>query len=232
MNIKEKLFRVQQELKAPKGNRNDFGGFNYRSCEDIQEAVKPILQEVKAVLVLSDDIVSMGNRFYIRATAKLCDIESDDEISNTAYARECESKPKMDTAQITGSCSSYARKYALNGLLCIDDTKDPDSMDNSKQNKQAESKKMGPSGKKQGKPPEPKPEREEPWRESERKHFNQVPDDENITKEDWSVICRAGNNNAAIIQSALEMYGYTTPSQTLKKDLEGILETIAIMAAE
>lgn len=126
MNIQEKLFYIQQNLKAPKGQYNKFGDFHYRSCEDIQEAVKPILKEVKAVLLIGDEIIQIGSRFYIKATAALQDIESNEQIANTAFAREVEEKPKMDAAQVTGSCSSYARKYALNGLFCIDDAKDPD----------------------------------------------------------------------------------------------------------
>lgn len=126
MNISEKLLCIQQNLKAPKSQYNKFGDFYYRSCEDIQEAVKPILKEVKAILLIGDEIVQIGNRFYIKATATLQDTESPDRIINTAFARETEDKPKMDAAQVTGSCSSYARKYALNGLFCIDDAKDPD----------------------------------------------------------------------------------------------------------
>lgn len=127
MNVYEKLLKVQQNLKAPKNQYNKFGDFHYRSCEDIQEAVKPLLAEVKAVLLVSDEVVLIGSRFYIKATAVLQDTESTDCIANTAFARETEEKPKMDAAQITGSCSSYARKYALNGLFCIDDAKDPDT---------------------------------------------------------------------------------------------------------
>ena len=126
MKIEEKLWHIQQNLKAPKGQYNKFGDFHYRSCEDIQEAVKPLLKEVKAILLIGDEIVQIGDRFYIKATAALQDIESAERIVNTAYAREVEEKPKMDAAQVTGSCSSYARKYALNGLFCIDDSKDPD----------------------------------------------------------------------------------------------------------
>lgn len=127
MNVHEKLLQVQQKLKAPKGQYNKFGDFHYRSCEDIQEAVKPLLAEVKAVLLVSDEVLLIGNRFYIKATAVFQDTESQEQITNAAYARETEEKPKMDAAQITGSCSSYARKYALNGLFCIDDAKDPDT---------------------------------------------------------------------------------------------------------
>lgn len=130
MNVYEKLLYIQQNLKAPKGQYNSFGDYRYRSCEDIQEALKPLLAEVKAVLLLNDEIVQIGDRFYIKATACLQDAESTEKVTNTAYARETDTKPKMDAAQITGSCSSYARKYALNGLFCIDDAKDPDAMPN------------------------------------------------------------------------------------------------------
>ena len=134
MNIYEKLLYIQQHLKAPKGQYNEYGNFKYRSCEDIQEAVKPLLKDVRAVLLITDKVELIGERYYIVANVILQDTESDEHIINTAYARETDIKPKMDAAQITGSSSSYARKYALNGLFCIDDTKDPDSMDNSKNN--------------------------------------------------------------------------------------------------
>ena len=129
-SIYTKLLHIQQNLKALKNQYNEFGNYYYRSCEDIQEALKPLLVEEKVVLFLSDEVVCIGERYYIKASAILQDAESDERIINTAYAREPESKPKMDNAQITGSCSSYARKYALNGLFCIDDAKDPDTMDN------------------------------------------------------------------------------------------------------
>lgn len=129
-NIYIKLFYIQQNLKAPKNQYNEFSNYHYRSCEDIQEALKPLLQEMCTVLLLSDEVINIGDRYYIKASAILCDTESGEQIVNTAYAREPDSKPKMDNAQITGSCSSYARKYALNGLFCIDDAKDPDTMDN------------------------------------------------------------------------------------------------------
>lgn len=128
MTVQEKLLHIQQNLKAPKNQYNSFGDYHYRNCEDILEALKPLLAEVKAVILIHDDVVLIGDRFYVKATATLQDAESQDNISNTAYARETEQKPKMDAAQITGSCSSYARKYALNGLFCIDDSKDPDTM--------------------------------------------------------------------------------------------------------
>lgn len=128
MNINEKLLKIQIDLKAPKGQYNSFGKYKYRSCEDILEAVKPLLKENKCTLTIKDDMEQIGDRYYIKATAILADTESDNTIiTNTAYAREEESKKGMDGSQITGTASSYARKYALNGLFLIDDTKDADT---------------------------------------------------------------------------------------------------------
>ena len=123
-----KLARIQAELKAPKNQKNTFGGYNYRSCEDILEAVKPLLAKEGLVLTITDSIEMVGNRYYVKATATLTDGEK--EISTSAYAREAESRKGNDESQITGAASSYARKYTLNGLFCIDDTKDADTMDN------------------------------------------------------------------------------------------------------
>lgn len=117
-----KLSEIQQKLKAPKGQENKFGGYKYRSCEDILEAVKPLLGD--ATLTLTDDIVEIGGRIYVKATATFT---GEDTHTTTAFAREAETKRGMDESQITGSASSYARKYALNGLFCIDDTKDADA---------------------------------------------------------------------------------------------------------
>lgn len=127
VNIYEKLQRIQQKLKAPKSQYNIFGKYYYRNCEDIQEAVKPLLEEVGVVLTISDDIVMVGDRFYVKATAAITDCDTGSSISNTAYAREDTEIKGMQVSQITGSASSYARKYALNGLLCIDDNKDADT---------------------------------------------------------------------------------------------------------
>ena len=118
---------LQMELKAPKGQMNKFGGYRYRSCEDILEAVKPLLHKYGMVLTVSDDLMQFDSRYYICATATLRDTESSEFITNSAYAREAETKKGMDESQITGTASSYARKYALNGLFCIDDTKDADT---------------------------------------------------------------------------------------------------------
>jgi hypothetical protein len=125
MTILEKLVEIQSELKAPKSQYNNFGKYNYRNCEDILEAVKPLMKERGCVLVISDDIVAVGNRVYVKATATI--MHGENTISNTAFAREAETKKGMDESQITGAASSYARKYALNGLFAIDDTNDADS---------------------------------------------------------------------------------------------------------
>ena len=126
--IFSRLARVQTALIATKNRKNDFGKYNYRSCEDILQAVKPLLTDNDLTLTLSDEIIEISGRFYIKATATIYSTDFGEEsYSVTAYARESETKSGMDVAQITGSCSSYARKYALNGLFCIDDNKDIDS---------------------------------------------------------------------------------------------------------
>ena len=135
MNIYEKLLVIQSELKAPKNQKNTFGNYNYRSAEDILESVKPLCKEHGAVLTVSDSIEMIGDRFYIKATAKLTDIEKLESVENVAYAREELSKKGMDASQVTGATSSYARKYALNGLFAIDDTKDADTDEHAKQTK-------------------------------------------------------------------------------------------------
>lgn len=139
MSIYQKLIKVQEELRAPKGQYNNFGKYSYRSCEDILEAVKPLCSQHGLVLRLSDEVVNIGARYYVKATAKLTETEINEEIVNTAYAREEETKKGMDGSQITGTASSYARKYALNGLFCIDDTKDADTDEFTKQSKSVES---------------------------------------------------------------------------------------------
>lgn len=150
--LHKKLWTIQQTLNAPKNQRNNFGGYNYRSAEDILEAVKPLLQNI--TLTVSDEIVLIGNRYYVKATATLSDGE--DVIAVTAYAREEESKKGMDASQLTGATSSYARKYALNGLFCIDDAKDPDTDAYAKQtNQQPRQQKNPPKQQQQKAPPNP-----------------------------------------------------------------------------
>ena len=121
------LQAVQRDLKAPKGQYNSFGKYKYRSCEDIVEAVKPLLNEQGLILTMSDEVIGVADRVYIKATCKVIDVATGDYIETTALARESLTKKGMDDSQITGTASSYARKYALNGLFAIDDTKDADT---------------------------------------------------------------------------------------------------------
>lgn len=125
--IYQKLLNIQTRLKAPKGQFNAFGKYKYRNCEDILESLKPLCKDEKVVLWLSDHLVMVGDRYYIQATATLQDIENEGRIESTAYAREEQDKKGMDGSQVTGASSSYARKYALNALFDIDDTKDSDT---------------------------------------------------------------------------------------------------------
>lgn len=124
------LIKIQSELKAPKSQHNSYGGYDYRSCEDILGAVKPLLNKFSCTLTISDDVVMVGERIYIKAVATITNSKGESEVT-TAFAREEESKKGMDASQITGSASSYARKYALNGLFAIDDTKDADTLNTS-----------------------------------------------------------------------------------------------------
>lgn len=127
MTVHSKLKEIQKKLKAPKNQKNTFGGYKYRSCEDILEAVKPLLYEHNCTLTINDDMIPIVDSVYVNASATLTDCESGEQVTATAYAREQETAKGMTAPQITGSCSSYARKYALNGLFCIDDTKDADA---------------------------------------------------------------------------------------------------------
>lgn len=132
----DKLILMQSELKAPKSNYNDFGKYSYRSCEDILEAVKPLCKKYRALLTLTDDIEVIADRVYVKARAILRDVDDyNTAIEVQAFAREPSEKKGMDSSQVTGTASSYARKYALNGLFCIDDTKDADTNEYQKQTK-------------------------------------------------------------------------------------------------
>ena len=127
MDLKNKLLAIQQELKAPKGRNNRFGGYFYRSTEDILTALKPLLKKQKVILTITDTMELIGERYYVKATVCLEDVESETGISVSAYARETLERKKSDDSQLTGAASSYARKYALNGLFLIDDSADPDT---------------------------------------------------------------------------------------------------------
>ena len=134
MNLYQKLLRVQTQLKAPKNQYNIFGKYYYRSCEDITEAVKPLLAEENLVMTISDELILIGDRYYVKATVTVIDGETGEKHEVHAYAREAESKKGMDESQITGAASSYARKYALNGMFAIDDTKDSDATNTHEKN--------------------------------------------------------------------------------------------------
>lgn len=133
MNLQEKLLYIQAKVKAPKNLYNSFGKYSYRNAEGILEAVKPFLDEMKCTLTISDEIVAVGGRIYVKANATLWDTEKIDVMAVSAFAREAETKKGMDDSQVTGTASSYARKYALNGLFLLDDTKDPDTDEYAKQ---------------------------------------------------------------------------------------------------
>ena len=126
MSVYKKLMDIQNELKSPKSQYNSFGKYYYRSCEDIQESLKPLLVKFGATVFIKDDIVLVDSRYYVKAIVTFVDIETGNTIESFAYARESEEKKGMDSAQVTGATSSYARKYALNGLFLLDDTKDND----------------------------------------------------------------------------------------------------------
>lgn len=139
MNIYQKLANIQAKLKVEKNKHNEFGGFDYRSCEDILQAIKPFLQEQKCAIKLDDDLIAINDKVYIKATARLIDIEDKEEVAASAFAQEPpKPKAKMDESQTTGSTSSYARKYALNGLFALDDGNDSDKTNNGKEEKTAD----------------------------------------------------------------------------------------------
>ena len=133
MTIHEKMMKIQTTLKAPKNKWNDYGKYNYRNAEGILEAVKPLLEEQKLAMYITDDVIAVGDRVYVKATVKVQDIETEASVVTTALAREVFNKKGMDDSQITGTASSYARKYALNGIFLLDDTKDADTDENQKE---------------------------------------------------------------------------------------------------
>ena len=152
------VIALQTELKVPKDKQNTFGGYKYRSCEAILEAVKPLLKKYGLLLNLTDEVVMIGDRYYVQATATLFDASGSGAINSKALARESDVKKGMDPSQVTGASSSYARKYALNGLLCIDDTKDPDTDEFTKQTRTSKKEKETPDTISFGTAPEVEPE--------------------------------------------------------------------------
>ena len=207
MNIYEKLMNVQEELNVPKNQLNKFGGYNFRSCEDILEAVKPLLKKNKLTLQISDEIVTFGNRYYVKATATLIDVEDTKDnaiatIENVGYTREEENKKGMDASQVTGATSSYARKYALNGLFCIDDTKDPDTNEYQNQQRNYQNNKTNNQVVKQNNQPKI------------------------ITEAQRKRLFAIGNSNNELIKNVIGRYGYTKTEKIKASDYEKICTEI------
>jgi len=198
MTIYEKLLNIQNELKVPKNQRNNFGNYNFRSCEDILEEVKPICKKNNTVITVSDEIKQIGERYYVEATASLIDIETSEKIENRASAREEDSKKGMDSSQVTGASSSYARKYALNGLLAIDDNKDADTDEFAKttQNKG--------TGKKEIQPKEEK----------------------TISVPQQKRLFALSNGNNEVVRNVINRYKYEKTEQIKLKDYEQICTEI------
>lgn len=212
MNVYSKLLNVQQKLKAPKNQFNSFGKYNYRSCEDILEGLKPCLKEEKAVVIISDEIVFINDRFYVKAIVKFIDSETEQFIESSALAREETEKKGQDAAQVTGSVSSYARKYALNGLFCIDDTKDSDTTN---QHGKGDNKPVTPPAKEIVKPFEPlEPPTVEPYptpiiSAAQAKRLFALP-----------------NSNTEKVKDIVIKYGYLSSKNILKKDYDNICKEI------
>ena len=206
MNIYEKLMNIQEKLNVPKNQLNKFGGYNFRSCEDILEAVKPLLKENNLALQISDEIVPLGDRYYVRATATLVDVENPNEeiksIKNVGYAREEENKKGMDASQVTGATSSYARKYALNGLFCIDDTKDADTNEYQSQQKNNQNNKTN---------------------SQQTKQNNQV---RLITLAQQKRLFAIANGNNDVVKNVISRYGYTKTEQIKASDYDKICTEI------
>lgn len=200
MNIYEKLTEVQNELKAPKSRYNSFGKYNYRSCEDILEAVKPLLKSKKLAMTVKDEVYSVDGRFYIMAVVTVFDCESEEKITTTAYAREDNEKKGMDGSQITGSSSSYARKYALNGMFAIDDTKDADSWNTHGKDKSSEKK------------------------EEQKEQKVDYATDEQIGKINY--MCNANPEFKEALPKALKKYGVNNVVQLTKEQAEELIERL------
>lgn len=205
MNVYEKLLEVQTRLVVGKTKYNDFANFNYRSADDILEAIKPIISEVKASVILTDSIEEYGGLRYIKATAKFIDTKTGESIETYGYAREITDKKKMDDAQMTGSTSSYARKYALNGLLILDDNKDPDSMEHEETKNTATQKTTNTSSQKGT---------------SAKSNGGKISD---AQRKRMYTIAK-GNNDVA--KAVLAKYGYESSNDVLYKDYDNICNEI------
>lgn len=217
MNIYQKLNNVQEELKCPKDQRNSFGGYNYRSCEDILEAVKPLLFKNGLALTMRDEIIAQDGRYYIKAIGNLVSTdelpegksEKDREyIIATAFAREAEQKKGMDESQVTGTASSYARKYMLNGLFGIDDTKDADTDEYTKQTKI-----------------ENKPTTTQPKTTT---YNNNSP--KKISEAQAKRLFAIGGGDIDMLRIVCNKYGYQNSKDILEKDYERIVNEVELRA--
>ena len=211
MNIYEKLLNIQNELNCPKNQHNHFGNYDYRSCEDILESVKPLLDKYKLTLIITDEIEQIGDRYYVKATTGLIDYEDMKEddvamITNTAYAREEEQKKGMDGSQVTGASSSYARKYALNGLFCIDDTKDADTDAYKKQQDKGNNKPQN------------------TYQKPVQKQTGQAP--KLISEAQRKRLYAIANGNNEVAKRVLARYGYESSEQIKVNDYEKICDEI------
>lgn len=199
-----KLNQIQSDLKAPKSQYNKFGDYNYRSCEDILEAVKPLLKESGLILLIKDEIINLGERYYVKATCTLYD-EEGHSLSTEALAREAEAKKKMDESQITGAASSYARKYALNGLFAIDDNKDADTQDN---RNTSQARAYNSAYQDQGQTQKPQA-------------ANNL-----ITSAQLSRLYALAKGENAMAKAVIDSFGYASSKEIQKKDYEAICKEI------
>lgn len=214
--IYEKLIQVQTKLKVPKSQFNAFGKYSYRNCEDICEALKPLLREVGATLTLTDEVILIGDRYYVQATACFTDIEDGEIIYTKGLAREEDSKKGMDLSQVSGSTSSYARKYALNGLFAIDDTKDADFT-----NKHG---KEDAPDKTENKQPPKQPPKQEPKQEFAPKQ--ETPSDKVTIEQIQRMFSIAGKGNEPKVRDIMFRHGYASSKEIKKKDYEKIINEI------
>lgn len=200
-----KLNQIQANLKAPKNQMNKFGGYKYRSCEDILEAVKPLLKESGLILLIKDEIINLGDRYYVKATCTLYD-EEGHSLSTEALAREAQTKKGMDESQITGAASSYARKYALNGLFAIDDNKDADTQDN---RNTSQPRAYNSAYQNQG-------QRQKP----------QANNNELITPAQLKRLFAMAKGQETLAKVIIDSFGYKSSKEIQKKDYEAICEEI------
>lgn len=227
MNIYEKLNRIQVELKAPKNSYNNFGKYKYRNLESILEALKPLLDKYKCVLTITDSIELIGERFYIKSTATIVDIEfkkTEGDFSNrfttVAYAREEDSKKGMDASQLTGASSSYARKYALNGLFAIDDTKDSDDINQSEK----------PVSRSQNNPPRPAPAQQQA--QTQQQGFNASSNSNLITESQAKRMYALAKGDAEILKKVLSQFDFTSSKEVTKDKYNSICELIQSLTSK